>query len=327
MEPVHRRRLSCGKSSRYTVSRAAKISRTSSLVWPAIRQNGLSLSRRRRNWSQVGSGRSSVSLSGIVSPRPAATRHNPSGWSYCNRPWSVISLMNIKRSRERSCASSTMMHWVPDWCRCPMSLGFRVRQCPRNGRPSAVYSWSPSACSSSLFFGVTIARIAREPAVLTRSRIPMVLPEPGSATRTCQLRLCQAERSMAWNRRSKAVSTKISFLSRGWVMAKAPLVPREPVRRVLADQHQHLGQLSAISQGQLSWVSRSLTVREPLLDGFPRVGGPIGGCVRLDESLRIVVCVLVPLRSEYGREPLALAHAPGTPASHRGCAWLWLPIH
>ena len=109
-------------------------------------------------------------------------------------------------------------------------------------------------------------------------------------------------------------------------MAKAPLVPREPVRRVLADQHQHLGPLSAISQGQLSWVSRSLTVREPLLDGFPRVGGPIGGCVRLDESLRTFVCVLALLRSEYGRGSLALARVPALPSSRHVCAWLWLPI-
>src|SRR6266516_2906916 len=50
MKPVHWRKLSCGKSSRYTVSRDARISRPSSLVWPAIRQNGCSLSKRR--WTQ-----------------------------------------------------------------------------------------------------------------------------------------------------------------------------------------------------------------------------------------------------------------------------------
>src|SRR6266568_8156005 len=110
-------------------------------------------------------------------------------------------------------------------------------------------------------------------------------------------------------------------------MARAPLVACEQARRVLVDQRRHLGRQAAILEMQLSWASHSLTVRGPLLDGYPRVGGPIGGCVRLDESLRIVVCVLAPLRSEYGREPLALAHAPGTPASHRVCAWLWLPIH
>ena len=42
-----------------------------------------------------------------------------------------------------------------------------------------------------------IARTALEPAVVIRSRMPIVLPAPGSATITCQLRLCQAERSIA----------------------------------------------------------------------------------------------------------------------------------
>src|SRR5260370_650182 len=41
----------------------------------------------------------------------------------------------------------------------------------------------------------------------------MVFPEPGSATMTCQLRLYQAERNMAWNLRSKAVSTNLCGLS------------------------------------------------------------------------------------------------------------------
>ena len=45
--------------------------------------------------------------------------------------------------------------------------------------------------------------------------MPIVLPAPGSATITCQERLCQAERSIAWNRRSKAVSMKMSFLKEG----------------------------------------------------------------------------------------------------------------
>jgi hypothetical protein len=49
------------------------------LVYPAIRQNGSSLSRRRRNWSHIVSGWSNISFSGIVFPRPAVTRHNPSG--------------------------------------------------------------------------------------------------------------------------------------------------------------------------------------------------------------------------------------------------------
>jgi hypothetical protein len=127
---------------------------------------------------------------------------------------------------------------------------------------------------------------------------------------TCQLRLYQAERNMAWNLRSKAVSTKISFLSRGWVIRSPPPVPCEQVRHVLADQRQNLGQRAAISGVPLSWASRSLTVRGPLREGSPRVGDPIGGCVRLDESLRTFVCVLALLRSEYGRGPLAPARVP-----------------
>src|SRR5258708_192364 len=48
--------------------------------------------------------------------------------------------MNMRCSSERSCASSTTRHCVPNWCRCPMSLGLRVRQFPRSGRPKAVKS-------------------------------------------------------------------------------------------------------------------------------------------------------------------------------------------
>src|SRR6266705_891074 len=96
MELVHWRKLSCGKSGWYTVSSVARMARTSSEVWLAMRQKGASLSKRRRNCNQVGSGKSNVSFKGIVSPRPAATRHNPSGCSYESRPWSVTCLSNIR---------------------------------------------------------------------------------------------------------------------------------------------------------------------------------------------------------------------------------------
>src|SRR5437588_6833974 len=122
MDEVHWRKLSCGKRGWYTVSRVARMARTSSEVWLAMREKGASLSKRRRNCSQVGSGRSNVSFKGIVSPDPAATRHKPSGWSYCNRPWSVTSLSNIRCSKERSCASSTIKNSVLYWCRCPMMV-------------------------------------------------------------------------------------------------------------------------------------------------------------------------------------------------------------
>src|SRR5258708_40289051 len=46
---VHWRKLSCGKSCWYTVSSVARMSRTSSEVWLAMRQKGANLSKRRRN--------------------------------------------------------------------------------------------------------------------------------------------------------------------------------------------------------------------------------------------------------------------------------------
>src|SRR5438093_9103426 len=123
------------------------------------------------------------------------------------------------------------------------------------------------ACSSSLFFGAVTARIEGEPVVRTRSRIPIVLPEPGSATMTCQLRLCRAERSIAWNRRSKAVSTKISFPKRGWVMAAAPLGMCERVRYEPDDQGPHPGWQVPVSGWLFSWIQHLLTVRALLWDG------------------------------------------------------------
>src|SRR5438105_3321027 len=107
-----------------------------------------------------------------------------------------------------------------------MSFGLRVLQCPRIGRPSAAKTWSPNACSSSLFLGATTARTDRPPALFCRSRILMVLPAPGSATIRCQERLSQASCSIFWNRFAKAVSTKMSFLKSGWVMRVPPLAFR-----------------------------------------------------------------------------------------------------
>src|SRR5258708_34805421 len=154
---------------------------------------------------------------------------------------------------ERSWASSTMRHSVPYWWRCPISLGLRVRQCTRLGSPNAVKNWSPNACSSSLFFGATTARTVREPVVFSRSRMLMVLPAPGSATITCQLRLSKAERSIAWNLRAKAVSMKLFFLKGECVTVTAPLASYEQVKHGLDDQVRHLGVLVGALVGQVSW--------------------------------------------------------------------------
>src|SRR5450755_1034464 len=141
------------------------------------------------------------------------------------------------------------------------------------------------ACSLSLFFGAVTARITGEPVVRTISRMPIVLPEPGSATMTCQLRLSRAERNIAWNRRSKAVSTKMSFPKRGWVMAVDPLGMYERVRYEPDDQGLHLGRQVAVLDWQFFWPRRLLTVRALLWDGCPGVGDPIDGCAHLLESL------------------------------------------
>src|SRR5579864_7069345 len=122
--------------------------------------------------------------------------------------------------------------------------------------------------------------MAREPAVLIRSRIPMVLPAPGSATMICQERLCQAKRSIAWKRFSKAVSTKISCLKRGWVMAAAPLAACEYVMGGLDDQGRHLGVPAVVVRLSVFSPRYSLIAQALRLDECLPVGGPIGGCVR-----------------------------------------------
>src|SRR5438874_7571953 len=93
---------------------------------------------------------------------------------------------------------------------------------PFSESPKALKNWSPSACSSSMFFGATTARTDRPPALFCRSRILIVLPAPGSATMRCQERLSQASYSIAWNLRAKAVSMKMSFLKGECVIVLAP---------------------------------------------------------------------------------------------------------
>src|SRR6266540_240034 len=188
-----------------------------------------------------------------------------------------------------------------------MSLGLRVRQCPRSCKPSAVKNWSPSACSPSLFFGATTARIERLPDILIRSRIPIVLPAPGSATITCQERLCQAERSIAWKRFSNAVSMKISLRKREWVMAVAPLASCERVRYVLDDQVRHPGQPPAVlrlsgSAPRYSLIAQLLPLYECL-----GIADPIDDLARFDESLRLV----------------AFAHGSGFPLTDATSHELW----
>src|SRR5215470_5273295 len=58
---------------------------------------------------------------------------------------------------------------------CPMILGVRVLHCPRIGTPSAARNWSPKACSSSLFLGVTTARMARPQGEGVMLTIPLTL--------------------------------------------------------------------------------------------------------------------------------------------------------
>src|SRR6266540_836399 len=196
-----------------------------------------------------------------------------------------------------------------------MSLGFRVRQCPRNCKPSAVKNWSPNACSSSLFFGATTARIERLPAVLIRSRIPIVLPAPGSATITCQERF------------SNAVSMKISLRKREWVMAVAPLASCERVRHVLDDQVRHPGQPPAVLRLSGSAPRYSLIAQLLLLYECLGVDDPIDDLARLDESLRFDDGAPPQLRPEYERGLAVLVHERSWPAPRRVCAWLWLPTH
>src|SRR6266516_1875958 len=229
---------------------------------------------------------------------------------------------------ERSWASSTMRHSVPYWCRCPMSLGLRVLQCPRSGSPNAVKNWSPNACSSSLFFGATTARTDRPPAVFSRSRKLMVLPAPGSATITCQLRLSQASCSIAWNLRAKAVSMKMSFLKGECVIVAAPqALHSEQVRHGQDDQVRHPGQLSGGSRVRVSWPRCSLSAQKRWLDECPGVGDPIDALARLDEFLHFGDGEQSPLRSECERGLAALVHGQSSPAPRRVCAWHWLPTH
>src|SRR5258708_40158423 len=208
---------------------------------------------------------------------------------------------------ERSWASSTMRNSVPYWCKCPMSFGLRVLQCPRIGRPSAAKNWSPNACSSSLFLGATTARTDRPPALFCRSRMLMVLPAPGSATIRCQERLSQASYSIAWNLRAKAVSMNMFFLKGECIIVVAPLASCEQVKHGLDDQVRHLGQLSAVSVGQVSWPRYSLSAQRRWLDECPGAGDPIDAPVRLDESRYFGGGGQLLLRSECGHGLATLA--------------------
>src|SRR2546430_1043180 len=80
-------------------------------------------------------------------------------------------------------------------------------------------------------------------------------------------------------------------------MTRAPLASCEYGTCGLDDQGRHPGQLATGLQVQMAWAPGSLTVRAPLLDECLPFDGPIDGSVRLDESLRLFVCVLPPLRA------------------------------
>src|SRR6266487_2182735 len=204
---------------------------------------------------------------------------------------------------------------------CPMILGLRVLQCPRIGTPSAARNWSPKACSSSLFLGVTTARMARPPALFCRSRILVVLPAPGSATMTCQERLCQAERNMAWNLRAKAVSMNGYVLKGEGVMLTIPLTSGASVRYGQDDQRRHLELLSSFWGEPVSSSRCPVSAQRLRRGGSLPVGDPIDVLARLHESRCYDVSAHALLRPEYANGPLALANARVSPASHRVYAW------
>src|SRR6266536_1595141 len=133
-----------------------------------------------------------------------------------------------------------------------MSFGLRVRQCPFSESPKALKNWSPSACSSSMFFGATTARTDRPPARFCRSRMVVVLPAPGSATSRCQERLSQESCSFAWSLRAKAVSMNGYFLKGEYAMGRVPLTSYEQVKYGLDDQVQHPGVPALALAGQVS---------------------------------------------------------------------------
>src|SRR5712691_9572702 len=209
-----------------------------------------------------------------------------------------------------------------------MSFGLRVRQCPRSGSPKALKNWSPSACSSSMFFGATTARTDRPPALFCRSRILMVLPAPGSATMRCQERLSQASCSIAWNLRAKAVSMKMSFLKGECVIVMAPqALHSEQVRHGQDDQVRHLERLVVGSRVQVSWPRYLLSAQKRWLDECPGAGDPTDALAHLLESLCFDGGEPFLLRPECEHGLTALARGRDDAAPHRVCAWLWLPTH
>src|SRR5215469_4375106 len=192
------------------------MARTSSEVWEAMREICCNLSKRRRNCNQVGSGKSNVSWHRESCPHalrlPDTT---PVDDHTATAPGLSLRLPQHEVfEREIVCIIDNEEFGAVLVQVSRSRLGLRVLQCPRIGRPSAAKNWSPSACSSSLFLGATTARTDRPPARFCRSRILMVLPAPGSATITCQLRLSQEWWSIFWSRLAKAVSTNISHLEK-----------------------------------------------------------------------------------------------------------------
>src|SRR6266567_1550784 len=206
-----------------------------------------------------------------------------------------------------------------------MSFGLRVRQCPRSGSPKALKNWSPSACSSSMFFGVTTARTERPPALFCRSWMAVVLPAPGSATSRCQERLSQESCSFAWSLRAKAVSMNGYFLKGECVMGTAPLTSYEQVKYGQDGHRQHLGVLVGALVGQVSWPQYSPIVQKRWQDECRHVGDPIDEPVHLRESRCCGDDVRLWLRLEYEHERAILGHWRDDAAPRRVCAWLWLP--
>src|SRR5262245_4287829 len=109
-------------------------------------------------------------------------------------------------------------------------------------------------------------------------------------------------------------------------MGAAPCARCEWVTHETFGQGRHLGSPSEGVSLSCSMFRYSLIAQAHAQDECLPVDGPIDGSVQLDESLRLCVCVLLPLRPGCGHEPLALALGRSWQPSHRVCAWLWLPI-
>src|SRR5436853_157840 len=134
-------------------------------------------------------------------------------------------------------------------------------------------------------------------------------------------------RIIDWKRFSNAVSTKMSFLKRGWVMGATPLATCARVAHDTLGQARHPGRPPAGRRLALSWPRHSLIAQRLRQDECPGVGGPIDALAHVLASLCCGDGALPPLRPAYERGLAVLVHGRSWPAARRMCAWLWLPTH